>query len=116
MVEPDPLPGGTLTRVKGWNEKSARLFAADCAEHVLLAEREAGREPDERSWAAVEAARQYALGKIDSAAHSAAYSAAYSAAVSAAYHAADSAAYHAARSAERDWQYGRFLHHIGAAK
>ena len=53
-----------LTRVKAWNDRTARLFAADCAERALQRERDVGREPDERSWAAVEAARQYALGQI----------------------------------------------------
>lgn len=40
-----------------------RLFAADCAERALLAEREAGREPDARSWRAVEVARAFARGE-----------------------------------------------------
>ena len=40
-----------------------RLFAADCAERALLRERTAGREPDSRSWAAVEVARRYARGE-----------------------------------------------------
>jgi hypothetical protein len=34
-------------------------FACICAEHALLREREAGREPDPRSWAAIEAKRKW---------------------------------------------------------
>ena len=40
-----------------------RLFACDCAERALSRERDAGREPDPRSWAAVEIARRYARGE-----------------------------------------------------
>jgi hypothetical protein len=39
-----------------------RLFACDCAERALLLERKDGREPDKRSWRAIEVSRQYALG------------------------------------------------------
>ena len=41
-----------------------RLCAADFAERALMRERKAGREPDKRSWAVIEAARQFANGKI----------------------------------------------------
>jgi len=41
-----------------------RLFAADCAERILHRERAAGREPEQASWKAVEAARRYARGEI----------------------------------------------------
>ena len=37
-----------------------REFACDCAERALLRERQAGREPDRRCWAAVEMVRRYA--------------------------------------------------------
>lgn len=40
----------------------ARMFAADCAERALSRERKAGREPDSRSWKAVEVARRFATG------------------------------------------------------
>ena len=94
-------------RLDGWNERTARLFAADCAERVLpLFE---SRYPDDdRPRKAIEAARLLANGEIGSAADSAAHSAAYSAAHSAAYSAAGSAAYSAARSA-REWQTVRLL-------
>lgn len=54
-----------------------RLFAADCAERALLYEREAGREPDPRSVAAIEAARAYVRGEIDAQALAAARSDAF---------------------------------------
>ena len=41
-----------------------REFAWRCAERALLREREAGREPHPDSWAAVQAAKDYAAGKI----------------------------------------------------
>jgi hypothetical protein len=41
-----------------------RLWACDCAERALLRERDAGREPDARSWRAVEVARAYAIGDV----------------------------------------------------
>jgi len=46
-----------------WNERTARLFACDCATRVLKAERKAGHEPDQRSRDAVKVARRYAEGK-----------------------------------------------------
>src|SRR5690606_34910969 len=54
-----------VRRLDRWNETTARLFAADCAEAALLGERACGREPDPRLWAAVDAARQFARGEID---------------------------------------------------
>ena len=113
-------------------ERELRLFACACAERALMRERERGREPDERSWRAVEVSRRYAMGEADkaelvlaaeSAAARSAWSAAWSAALSAARAAAESAAAAAARSAwsaesaaesaaggtaERAWQKERF--------
>ena len=40
-------------------------FACWCAERALLRERDAGREPDPRSWDAVEAKRAWLRGEID---------------------------------------------------
>lgn len=93
-------------------ERELRLFACDCAERALNREREHGREPDRRSWAAVDVARQYARGgatlaELESAARSAESAAAWSAAAWSAEAAALSAA-EAARSAERTWQAERF--------
>jgi hypothetical protein len=118
-------------------KRTLLLWVAECAERALLREREAGREPDKRSWKAIDVIRLFADGKatlrqMDAAANaaynaaSAAYSAADSAA-SAAYNAASaaySAAYNAASaadsaadsaasaaynaaSAEKDWQANR---------
>jgi len=53
-----------VRRLDRWDKTTARLFAADCAEAALLGERASGREPDERSWAAVDAARRFARGEI----------------------------------------------------
>ena len=57
-----------------------RLFACDCAERALTAEREAGREPDKRSWTAIEVARRFAEGNATLEELSAARSAAWMAA------------------------------------
>ena len=77
-----------------------RLFTCDSAERELNREREAGREPDTRSWAAVEVARRYADGAATDDELSAAWYAAWSAAA-VARSAARSAAWSAARSASR---------------
>ncbi len=53
-----------VRRIETWTDASARLFAADCAERALRRERDAGREPDARSWAAVDAAREFTRGEI----------------------------------------------------
>ncbi len=46
--------------------RELRLFACDCAERALGRERERGREPDMRCWAAIEVARRYAQSKANS--------------------------------------------------
>jgi hypothetical protein len=46
------------------SDKNLRLLACIFAERSLLQDRRKGREPDKRSWAAVEAGRDYAFGKI----------------------------------------------------
>ena len=51
-----------LTRKLNWDERTARLFAIDCAKTALLGERASGREPDERSWTAIEVAGRFAEG------------------------------------------------------
>ena len=45
------------------DDRQRRLLAADCAERALLREREAGREPDPRSWRATDVARKFAEGQ-----------------------------------------------------
>ena len=57
-----------ISQVTTWTERTERLFAVDCAEHALLRERQAGREPDARSWAAIQAVRDHVEGRISAAA------------------------------------------------
>ena len=88
-------------------------FACWCAEQALLRERAAGREPDPRSWAAIEAKRKWLCGEISDeeldatraaawdAAEAAAWAAARAAARAAAWAAARAAAWAAARAAAR---------------
>jgi hypothetical protein len=64
MHEDDKLVTRTcrLTReCTGWNERTARLFACDCAEHVLSLY-EAKYPDDDRPRKAIEVARRYAEG------------------------------------------------------
>ena len=84
-------------------------FACLCAERELLRRRRAGREPDKRCWAAIEAKRAWLRGEIDDKALAAAWDAAAAAARAAAAAAADAAvdtavaaAWAAARAAARD--------------
>jgi len=106
-----------LRRLDAWNDRTARLFACDCAERALLRERAVGREPDKRAWDATEVARRYAAGGATSeelaaardAARDAARAAAGSAAWSAARDAARDAAWDAAGAAERKWQTERLI-------
>ena len=109
-----------IVRKTAWNERTARLFAADCAVRAL----ERAKVPaDAVVWGAVSASRQAAFGLIDDAAWSAAESAAWSAAESAAesaawsaaWSAAESAARSAARSAEKDWQLARLFDYLNGA-
>jgi hypothetical protein len=87
-----------LLRPLGWNEKTARLFAADCAEDCLPFW-ERYYPDDDRPRKAIAAARAYARGEITLSALSAAESAAWSAVDNAAWSAAKSAAWNAALSA-----------------
>jgi hypothetical protein len=82
-----------------WNDKSARLFACDCAERVLpLYEKE--YPDDKRPRMAIETARKFANGKATQEELAAAWAAAWAAAREAAWEAAGEAA----REAERKWQ------------
>jgi hypothetical protein len=87
-----------IRKIEPWNEKTACLFAADCAEHVLpIFERK--HPKDQRPRLAIKAARDFANGKIDAAAWAAARDAAGDAARDAAGAAARDAAWDAARDA-----------------
>lgn len=91
-----------LRKIDAWNDKTARLFAVDCAKHVLWAW-DKYYPNDKRPHQAVQAAYDYANGKISEEELTVACDAAYAAAV--AYYAAYSAAYSAANyAAERKWQ------------
>ena len=125
-----------VSRVETWNERNARLFAADCAEHVLLIWEE--KYPnDTRPHEAIAVTRAYANGKASkgelSAARDAARSAAWSAAGDAAWYAAWSAtwsaagdaAWYAARdaarsaagyAAEKKWQTELLFDYLEVAK
>jgi hypothetical protein len=115
-----------------------RLYACDCAERALLREREAGREPDLRSWTAIAVSRRYARGdateadlraaKIDARAavldaRAATLSALWSAAGAAAWNAAGAAVWataraagDAAKDAERQWQAERLAWYLQASE
>ncbi len=112
-----------LRRIDTWNARTIRLFAADCAEHVLhLFEQ---RHPDDiRPRQAIAAARAFARGEIDQqaltaaraaagdAAGDAAWDAAWDAAGAAAGDAAGDAAGAAAATSERIWQTARLLAYL----
>jgi hypothetical protein len=100
---------GRLTRKLDWNP---RLYAADCAEHVLPIYEKQHRN-DKRPRRAIEAARAYARGEIDAAAWAAARDAAWAAARDAAWAAARAAARAAAWDAEREWQRQALIRHLG---
>jgi len=48
------------------DEREVRLWGCDCAERALEHEREAGREPDPRSWEAIRVSMLYAVGEATS--------------------------------------------------
>ena len=89
-----------VEHLAGWNERTSRLFAADCAERVLPLF-EAVYPDDDRPRLAIQATRDYANGLIDAAAWAAAWDAARAA--------ARDAAWDAAGAAEREWQAARIL-------
>jgi hypothetical protein len=72
------------------------------AENTLKRERKAGHDPDERSWAAVEAKRRWLAGEISDDELAAARAAAWDAAKDAAWDAASAAAWDAASAAAWD--------------
>ena len=120
----------TVERVEAWNERTARLFAADCAERVLPMF-DAQSPNDDRPRRAIETARRFAdgeatRGELDAArdaawaasraaARDAAWDAARDAARAAARDAAWAAARDAARAAERGWQNRRLAEMLGLA-
>lgn len=84
-----------VRKLDTWDERTARLFACDCAERVLPIHEK--RYPEEkRSRAAIETARRYAEGK----------------ATKEELAAAGDAARAAARAAEREWQTARLMAYL----
>ena len=90
-----------LSPVTAWDESSSRLFACDCAEHVLPLYEEQYPE-DDRPRRAIETARRYAIGE----ATADDLAAAGAAARAASWEAAAAGAAHGAASwvSERSWQ------------
>lgn len=64
----------------GHDDATFRLWACDCAERALKREREVGREPDARSWGALEVARRHAMEQATNADLAEAWEAAWEAA------------------------------------
>ena len=114
-----------IRRLDAWNERTARLFACDCAEHVLPLWT-AQCSGDHRPADAIAVARRHAEGKASdneliaaraaarAAARDAARAAARAAAWDAAWDAARDAAGAAARDAERAWQTERLFWYLDA--
>lgn len=96
-----------VRKVKAWNERTARLFAADCAEHVLHLFEDKYPE-DKRPRQDIETARRCANGKATKEELAAARDAAWAAARDA----ARAAAWAAARDAERKWQTKRLMEYL----
>ena len=97
-----------VRQLSGWNEKTARLFAADCAERVLpIYEKQ--YPDDNRPRKAIDAARKYTLGEITKEELAAAGAAARAAARAAAWDAARAAAW----AAERERQIERLAYYLG---
>lgn len=98
-------------KIGSLNPKTLRLFAADCAEHVLHLFEE--QHPmDNRPRKAIQATRDYAIGKIDDAARAAALADAWDAAGAAAVAAAWADARDAAWTTESEWQERRLWEYI----
>lgn len=103
-----------IRRLDTWNERTARLFAADCAERVLpIWER---RLPDDgRPRRAIEVARAFARGEATPEERAAAWDAAGAAAWAAgaaAGDAAGAAAGDAVWDAEQEWQTARLMEYL----
>ncbi len=116
-----------VKRVKTWNEKTQRLFAADCAEHVLHVF-EKKYPDDKRPRTAIGVVRKFTRGQatgeeldaarvaawdaVGGAAWVAARAAARAAAWDAAWAAAWDATWAVARDVERKWQRKRLMEYL----
>ena len=115
-----------VKQIKEWNEKTARLFAADCAEHVLSIY-EKKYPDDDRPRNAIEAVRKYANGKITreeldavgdsawAAARAAAWNSAWAAVGDSAWDAARDAAWAAALAAAWNSAWAAVVDAVGTA-
>ena len=101
-----------INRLKTWNEKTARLFACDCAEHVLPLF-ETKYPDDKQPRRTIEMARKYAYGKATKKELAAAWDAARDAAWDAAWDAARAAAWAAAWDAARAAQSKKLAEMLG---
>ncbi len=116
-----------ICKVETWNDRTARLFACDCAERVLHLYED--KHPDDsRVRNCIEISRRVANGDLPvselAAARAAAWAAAWAAAGAAAWDAArdaagdasgaaaGAAAWDASRAAERQWQQERLMQYI----
>ncbi len=100
----DVFPEARLVKkVENWNEKSARLFAADCAEHVLPIFKK-HYPNDDRPRKAIQAARDFAMGKITRTKMDAAWNAAWAAERDTAW------------DAEKHWQTERLFSYLDDKK
>lgn len=113
-----------LRRLDNWTDRTARLFACDCAERAL---KKYTKNPDTRSVEVIKVARAFADGKASlfelaaaraagDAARDAARAAAWDAAWEAARAAALDAGRAAARAAERKWQTKRLFEYLGGKR
>ena len=100
-----------VRKVENWNERTARLFACDCAEHVQHIWRK-GYPDDNRPQAAIDTARKFANGEATAEEMAAAWAAAWAAAGDAARAAAWAAARDTARAAEEQWQLERLMQYL----
>ena len=90
-----------VRRIETWNDKNLRLFAAECAEHVLwIYEKPGGTSDAPKN--AILVAREFAHGRASKEELAAARAAAWAAARDAAWDAARAAAWAAAWDAARD--------------
>ncbi len=94
-----------------WNDRTARLFACDCAEHSLVIY-EKCHPDDPRPREAVKVARRFAMGKATKEERAAAWAAAGDAALATVGAAAEAAVGAAARAAEQKWQTKRLFDYL----
>ena len=104
-----------LRKLETWNDRTARLFACDCAERVLhIFETE--RPDDKRPRNAIDVSRRYADGQATKkeldATRDAVWAAARVAAMDAVWAAVWAAAWDAASAAERQWQADRLAEYL----